>query len=470
MYKQQVNIIMTMLILVEACIVIFSGYLAAYVRWVASGYSWTIDSALLIGIILFILFTNNFMFGFLGLYDDTRAPSMLSVFKRVTQSIVVDFAMLSMALFTLKLKDTSRLFLVYYGAILIITLTSNRLVFEQSLSRIRKSFGSRKVLLVGSGRRLTTVCNALENQKSLGHEIIGTLSIQPQDESCISGIPRLGALEDLNNLITRRSIDEVVFALPPESNISLSQYMELCEQVGISYRIVPAMYDPGAPWRLDVESVQRIPTLTRHVVRINPAGLFLKRCIDFFIGFIGLFLLAVMFPFVALAIKLDSKGPIFFKQIRVGQNGRHFAIYKFRTMYIDAEARKKELLAQNEMNGCMFKMEKDPRITRVGHFLRKTSLDEFPQFLNVIKGEMSLVGTRPPTLDEVDRYELWHRRRISMKPGITGLWQVSGRNKITDFNDVVSLDLKYIDQWTLVNDLKIIAQTIVVVLARKGAK
>lgn len=174
-------------------------------------------------------------------------------------------------------------------------------------------------------------------------------------------------------------------------------------------------------------------------------------------------------PVLALAIKLDSPGPVLFKQKRVGQNGRIFSMYKFRSMYVDAEERKQELLAQNQMQGLMFKVQDDPRITRVGRFLRKTSLDEIPQFINVIKGEMSLVGTRPPTLEEVNQYEAWHRRRISMKPGITGLWQVSGRNKVNDFNEVVRLDLAYIDQWHFLKDIKIIFKTIWVVLKRKGA-
>jgi lipopolysaccharide/colanic/teichoic acid biosynthesis glycosyltransferase len=167
---------------------------------------------------------------------------------------------------------------------------------------------------------------------------------------------------------------------------------------------------------------------------------------------------------------MDSKGPVMFKQKRVGQHGRLFWLYKFRSMYVDAEEHKKELINFNEMEGLMFKMENDPRITRIGRILRKTSLDEFPQFINVMKGEMSLVGTRPPTSDEVAQYEKWQRRRISMKPGITGLWQILGRNKIIDFNEVVRLDLEYIDKWRFLLDINILLKTILVVLARKGAK
>ena len=173
---------------------------------------------------------------------------------------------------------------------------------------------------------------------------------------------------------------------------------------------------------------------------------------------------------VAIPLKLESPGPLFFKQKRVGRNGRYFYIHKLRSMYVDAEARKKELMAQNEMNGLMFKMEDDPRVTKVGKFIRRTSIDELPQFFDVLRGDMSLVGTRPPTVDEYKQYESHHKRRLSMKPGITGLWQVSGRSDIEDFEEVVKLDVAYIDNWSLWGDVKILFKTIYVVFAGKGAK
>jgi lipopolysaccharide/colanic/teichoic acid biosynthesis glycosyltransferase len=187
-------------------------------------------------------------------------------------------------------------------------------------------------------------------------------------------------------------------------------------------------------------------------------------------GVIGFVIFLVLYPIIGLAIKLGSPGPVLFKQKRVARNGRIFNLYKFRSMVADADSKRQDLLASSEMKGPIFKMEKDPRITRVGRFLRKTSLDEFPQFINVLKGEMSLVGTRPPTLDEVAEYADWHRRRISVKPGITGLWQVSGRNKINDFDEIVKLDLKYIDGWRFWHDLAILWKTVWVVVARKGAR
>ena len=194
-----------------------------------------------------------------------------------------------------------------------------------------------------------------------------------------------------------------------------------------------------------------------------------KRAIDIVGSLVGLIITAVVTPFVALAIRIESPGPIFFAQERVGKNGRRFKIYKFRSMYIDAEERKKELMEKNQMSGLMFKMDDDPRITKVGKFIRKTSIDELPQFYNILIGQMSLVGTRPPTVDEFNQYNLYYKRRLSMTPGLTGMWQVSGRSSITDFDEVVKLDLEYIDNWSVGLDIKILFMTVVTVLFRRGA-
>ena len=196
----------------------------------------------------------------------------------------------------------------------------------------------------------------------------------------------------------------------------------------------------------------------------------LKRMLDIVGSLVGCILSIPIIAIVAIPLKLESPGPLVFKQRRVGRNGRVFYIHKLRSMYVDAEERKKELLARNEMNGLMFKMQDDPRITKVGKFIRKTSIDELPQFFDVLRGDMSLVGTRPPTLDEYKQYESHHKRRLSMKPGITGLWQVSGRSNIEDFEEVVKLDTRYIDNWTIWQDIKILLKTVWVVFAGRGAE
>ena len=213
-----------------------------------------------------------------------------------------------------------------------------------------------------------------------------------------------------------------------------------------------------------------IPVITFANTFFDYNKLIIKRAMDIIGAIAGLALTGIITIFLAPPLLLESKGPLFFKQRRVGKNGRYFDMYKFRSMYSDAEERKQELMSKNEMNGLMFKITDDPRITNVGKFIRKTSIDEMPQFWNVLKGEMSLVGTRPPTVDEFKKYEGYHKRRLSTKPGITGMWQVSGRNDIEDFEEVVKLDLEYIDNWCLALDIKIILKTIGIVFARKGAK
>jgi exopolysaccharide biosynthesis polyprenyl glycosylphosphotransferase len=222
--------------------------------------------------------------------------------------------------------------------------------------------------------------------------------------------------------------------------------------------------------KTEVDTIGTFPVLTFYTVSFSPLELALKRILDIVGAIVGLLITGLVCIFVIPAIKLESPGPVFFSQYRVGRNGRKFKFYKFRSMYQDAEERKKELMKYNEMKGYMFKMKDDPRITKVGKFLRNTSLDELPQFWNVLKGDMSLVGTRPPTVDEVEHYETYHRRRISIKPGLTGMWQVSGRSDIDDFEEVVKLDVEYIDNWSIWLDIKILFMTVFAVLKRKGSR
>ena len=218
-----------------------------------------------------------------------------------------------------------------------------------------------------------------------------------------------------------------------------------------------------------VQNIGGFTVMTASIKTATISQMLIKRSMDIVGGMIGLIFVAIFFVVLAPIIYIQSPGPIFFAQDRVGRNGRKFKMYKFRSMYMDAEERKKELMSQNKMNGLMFKMDNDPRVIPIGKWIRKWSIDEFPQFLNVLKGDMSLVGTRPPTLDEYERYEKHHRVRMAIKPGLTGMWQVSGRSDITDFEEIVELDNDYITNWNLRLDLKIIMRTIGVVLKTKGS-
>jgi exopolysaccharide biosynthesis polyprenyl glycosylphosphotransferase len=245
--------------------------------------------------------------------------------------------------------------------------------------------------------------------------------------------------------------------------------MEL-ENMGVTVHLTVEELENFKDFNKSLSTLGDIPVVTFANRFYDVNKLALKRLIDIVGSLIGIVLTLILSIFIAPAILIESRGPLIFKQKRVGKNGRFFYVYKFRSMYKDAEERKKALMEKNEMKGHMFKMTDDPRITKVGKFIRKTSLDELPQFFNVLKGDMSLVGTRPPTVEEFKEYEGYHKRRLSMKPGITGMWQVSGRSNIEDFEDVVRLDLEYIDKWSIGLDFKILLKTVGVIFTRGGAK
>ena len=274
--------------------------------------------------------------------------------------------------------------------------------------------------------------------------------------------------KDIGEYMKRQAIDEALLSLPNSSREYISGLLKTLQSMGIVAHVTANSLGLSEEAK-QVGELGNYRVLTYGTRIFTPAELFIKRTMDICGALAGLLLTGILSIFVVPAIWLESPGPAIFKQIRVGKNGRKFAIYKFRSMYMDAEERKRELMEKNEMNGLMFKIKDDPRITKIGRFIRKTSIDEFPQFFNVLKGDMSLVGTRPPTVDEFEQYEEHHKRRLSLKPGITGMWQVSGRSDIQDFEDVVRMDLEYIDNWSVWLDIKILIQTVFVVFSHKGA-
>jgi exopolysaccharide biosynthesis polyprenyl glycosylphosphotransferase len=420
--------------------------------------------------ILLAMFMNNFLMAKFGFYTEKRFRSYASMVWFVFVVVVLNMILLSAASIIIDIKPFSRGFISFYFLFLLVAYLIIRFALYYYLdNRALTDINCRQILMIGDKDRLSTLIGALDKQPSWGHRVAGYININGMPAQDVLDVKALGNLDDFEKIIHEMQIDEIIFSIPRDFSIDLQRYINKCREMGMTFRIVPGLYDMEHQ-SLRVESLQNIPTLALYSSMVNASGLFYKKIVDIVFGSVGFIIFLIMLPFIALAIKLDSKGPVFFKQERVGMNNRRFMLYKFRTMVEDADKIKKELLAKSEMNGPIFKMENDPRTTRAGKFLRKTSLDEFPQFINVLKGEMSIVGTRPPTPDEVAGYKDWHRRRISMKPGITGLWQVSGRNKIIDFDKIVELDLTYIDNWRFHRDILIIFRTIWVVLLRKGAK
>jgi exopolysaccharide biosynthesis polyprenyl glycosylphosphotransferase len=466
MLQQQVYLINTILMILDALCVIAAGYGAYYFKMYQAEWLWQIDTGVFAVSVLSVMFVNNYLMGKFGLYSDRKSKSYLRLIWSIFKAVLITFGLLSAGIFLFQLKQYSRFFLIIFALLCLALMTVYRILLQLYIDKVAvKDPYCRKILVVGNTERSEYVEGLLREQLSWGHEVIGHVSLDPSGKDSGNS---LTTTEDLERVIREKTVDEVVFAVDGSRSIGLSPYIETCRKIGLSCRILPAMWNPLERY-FSIETCQGVPFLTIRSTSFNATGLLYKRVLDFVGGIVGTLIFFVMYPIVALAIKIDSPGPVIFKQKRVGKHGRVFLLFKFRTMYTDAEGRLKELTGKNEMNGYMFKLADDPRITRVGRYLRKTSIDEIPQFLNVLKGEMSLVGTRPPTLDEVEKYQPKHLKRIASKPGMTGLWQVSGRNKVSDFERVVELDCKYMDSWRFSNDLRILAQTIYVVLRRKGA-
>jgi exopolysaccharide biosynthesis polyprenyl glycosylphosphotransferase len=279
----------------------------------------------------------------------------------------------------------------------------------------------------------------------------------------------VGPLSSLEEIILERTVDEVIFAMDHIDTQQLLNSMEICNRLGITNRVSLGLFMKNNR-KVAFTHVESIPLLALYTTLRTPIETFIKRLTDILFAIVGLLITLALSPFIYWKIQKESPGPILFKQLRVGENGRLFRCYKFRTMVLDAEAKKSELLSQNKMKGPLFKIENDPRIFPFGRFMRRTSIDELPQFFNILRGDMSVVGTRPPTPDEVKAYQIHYRKRLSIRPGLTGLWQVNGRNEIQDFEEVLKLDTEYIERWSLSLDLRIILKTIGVALfSRTGA-
>ena len=367
------------------------------------------------------------------------------------------------------ISDISRLFLGLFTAYLLLFLTAFKATVYYTLRHNRrKDFNTRKVLIIGSRARALDVIKEILANPGSGYRIFGCLETIGQKnqigETVLGDISIVGSMADFETILLNNSIDEILFAIPLKKVLHIHKHILTAEKMGINIRIMPdfqiqrIMYYPETA-RVSVDPFLGMPTMFLSSTPALSTELTVKSAIDYTIAGIGFLLLLPLFIFIGAAIKLSSKGPVLFTQPRCGLNGREFKLYKFRTMVANAEALVDELNDNNEMDGPVFKMKNDPRITKIGHFLRKTSLDELPQLLNILQGEMSLVGPRPPLPSEVEKYRLWQRRKLSMKPGLTCIWQVSGRNDVS-FEQWMRMDLEYIDNWSLLLDLKLLGLTV----------
>jgi len=363
--------------------------------------------------------------------------------------------------------DASRVLLAIYFALAFGCLAGQRLAIRfLARSARRRGYNTRRYAVAGSGPLAREIVRTMSSHPEWGYQFTGFIVDGPPPEA-LHRRKILGRLDGLARLLKTAILDEVIFVVPHERLPAIEGAVLDCEEQGVSARVCMDVFATRIS-TLAVEDLDGIPLLALSTVPQDPFALAAKRALDVALSALALVVLAPLFLAVTLAIRLDSPGPVFFRQRRVGMNGREFTLLKFRSMYRDAQARLDALRSRNEVSGPVFKMKDDPRVTRVGRLLRRTSIDELPQFWNVLRGEMSVVGPRPPIPAEVQQYERRHLRRLSVKPGITCTWQVSGRSAI-GFDRWMELDLSYIDNWSLWHDVKILARTIPAVLTGRGA-
>ena len=377
-------------------------------------------------------------------------------------------------LFLMKESETySRIILTVFFVLDIAVMMLMRTLWKRHLLKgFKEGKTSNKVLVVTYSDSAEEYMKALRaNNKSGYNEFVGIVLLDEDNSDTVAGSSYLQGMSvlkwnDILEYVKTNVVSDAYILVRPEDNERVVSYFM---NMGITTHIALDL-DMTKLANVQIDTIDDYTVITSSISRGTAGAALIKRLFDIVVGLIGLIFAGIFYIIFAPIIKKQSPGPALFKQDRVGKNGKVFKMYKFRSMYMDAEERKKELMAQNEMNGLMFKMEDDPRIMPIGKFLRKTSIDEFPQFWNILKGDMSLVGTRPPTLDEYKEYDPHHLSRLAMKPGLTGMWQTSGRSDITDFEEVVKLDNEYIRNFSLELDLKIIAKTFGAVLGEKGSK
>ncbi len=415
-----------------------------------------------------------------GRYRSHRTVPLLeeaSAILRITATASVLFAL---ALWALRLDErllgsdrVSRLWIALFALLSGLFLLGEKLALRIGSRWVRaRGLNYRNLLIAGPAEVAESLADAIRAHRYWGYRVLGYVSDDPAPPASeappVPGtLDRLGGLGEIRRIVEREVVDEVLFALAPTELPRFEDLFLALQDQGIITRFALHLF-PHTQAKVRLEDLDGVPLVTFSTRPTNPVALLVKRLLDLTLGTLLVVLALPIVATVALALKLTSGGAVLFRQTRCGLNGRLFTLYKFRTMVENAEERRGEVAHLNEMDGPVFKARRDPRVTRLGRLLRKFSLDELPQFWNVLKGDMSLVGPRPPIPEEVAKYERWQRRRLAMKPGLTCLWQISGRNQL-DFDQWMRLDLQYIDSWTPWLDLKILAKTVPVVLSGKGA-
>jgi exopolysaccharide biosynthesis polyprenyl glycosylphosphotransferase len=402
-------------------------------------------------------------------YENWRVQAWLDQVFHVAGAVVIAVTVVLAASFVIRPLVYSRLLILEGLVFMILLMALARGVVRLVLRYLRrKGIGVKRVVIVGAGEVGRRVMRTVVARPDLGYQIVGYVDDNPnKGEGEIGRFKGLGSLDGLPAAIEDEAVDEVIITLPWTYHRRILNVLRECARRDVMARLVPDLFQMSLS-RVEVSDLGGVPLVEIREIAFSRLALVAKRTVDFTGAALALILGWPLFLLIAVAIKLDSPGPIFFRQRRVGKNGEPFDIYKFRSMRTGADAEKANLSGLNDGEEALFKIRDDPRVTRVGRLLRQTSLDELPQFFNVLRGEMSLVGPRPQIPAEVAQYQPWHRRRLSVPPGITGMWQISGRSDLS-FDEMVLLDLYYIEHWTPWLDFTILLRTVPKVLMGKGA-
>ncbi len=402
-----------------------------------------------------------------GIYNYVRGRSWLEEMYGLLTATFTGIVILVFIFFFFRPQFYSRLIYLYAGILTVIFLTLSRVLIRLVLGRLRqRGIGVDRALIVGGGEIGRAIMRNVLAQPDLGYRIEGFIDDDPT-KGTIGNFPLLGGTNQLRQVMRARAIDEVIITLPWHAREKIVAIMQDAEAAGARVKIVPDLFQLSLS-KIAVDAVGGIPLIGVKDSAISSGTFSLKRVMDVLLTLIVFVLILLPTAIIALLIKLTSPGPVIFEQSRVGRGGKIFTAYKFRTMRVGADEEKEKFAHLNEASGPLFKIRNDPRMTGVGKWLRRTSLDELPQLLNVLRGDMSLVGPRPPLPNEVAQYEEWHKRRLDIAPGMTGLWQVSGRSELT-FDEMVMLDLYYIENWSPWLDMWILLKTIPAIFTARGA-
>ncbi len=426
-------------------------------------FSVYIPFALILTVVLILAYRRQ------GLYNLRRGVSWFDELTGIVNGTTTGIVIMVVLVFISRPTFYSRLIFFYAGALIVVLLSLSRLVKNIWLGHLRRrGIGVARAVIVGAGEVGRTVMRTMVAHPDLGYEIVGFVDDDPaKGTTDIGRFKGLGSLDNLAILVQDEAIDEVIITLPWQYHRKIMAIMAQCERENVRARIVPDLFQMTLS-RMSINEMAGIPLIGVKQVRVSPLTRFLKRTVDVVFSLSVLILTAPLMGLIALAIKMDSPGPVLFRQNRVGQGGRPFTLYKFRSMTIGAEDQIDLLRDLNEADGPIFKMKDDPRVTRVGRWLRRFSLDELSQFYNVLRGDMSIIGPRPALPEEVAEYQPWHMRRLEISPGMTGLWQVSGRSELP-FDEMALLDIYYVEHWSPALDLKILLRTIPTILFGDGA-